>query len=1200
LLGRFPHVSGVAAFRQGARREAIVATAGGELTHVLVGEEVVRTPVARLGEVTDIAGLGVPGSGDDKVLLLAAADGVVYEVRLDGRRIGGMRDLGRLGARRVALFPGRSGECHGLVATRDGPVLELQLDSLANRSVLARLDGIQDVTGFESDDGLRHAVIATSGGIVEITSSALLGRREVALRSPQDPARIAAAFDPGASQGRLLLATQAGTLHGLAWEDPVAVDSVVLDQLDRSQPWLEDLSPAQPANVSPASESSAGSILAVAGTWHRLYAVSWNAGVWASSDGGGWYQRQDSPPFAYCIAVDPADDAHVVVGERPGDVNTRVTPGGLWESTNAGDGWTQVPLQPGTGCIVNAVTCLFFSHASTLYVGTACGVGRRRAGDQAVSFVATPGRLKRKPGNTTPIPALGPITAFSESVTAAGAFRIWARTATELLFSDDDGSSWTVVDVPAKIDGYDSTGMSRRNGDWFSLAAFGDSVCFFFKPGGNTDPAILQQIGNASTLVYYNDLGQKPFSVQVLPAGDGTGAGGKRLVKSYLTGAIRIKSTIFFSAAQDLYQGTIQPDATVTWNQPPLGRSPVANGGDFHSEVWDFHVTSDGRSWVATDGGIFRRDSAGTGWVAQNRFLHTHHVQSVTALPAGSSGANIAYATHDNGPWARQATAAAWRSWPGLGDVTFSAGDAAVPGLALLVRHRESASITTFGNPPPPGSVVGDQDRFPLNYYKRTPGNPNPNPNSFGGTTGEPPITLQVIQTLAGKAPKPLLDVVMLADLPLTRFDGNNNVPFHPDQKLGQPNPNGNPVLIRSQQWCASPRADDGFDQQSWQLEDGNLPAGTFGFWVSGGHDAPVYYACANANNPVLYRREASEPQWVAKTFNGKLLPGGQYGPVFVNPYDPNHLYVLTDIGIQFSTDGANTFQTDTVLTGLVTGAKQFELSDIFTGGNFGQALQAGGFFSVSVGSLGHMAFLRSNPAEVVAISPFAGVFYNNGDTSGALWRDLTPLLPSPLPRASSVAITDEAIYLGTANHGLFRIMNYRAGFTPPSVRIRMLGIDECVGPTQGETAVFSASARGLTAPLSYNWSVSGATAAPTQPPYPGEFAVQLPLASVTVTVNVIVTDADGRTVTADAKYSAPPEWMAVVIELTCRLRQLPLHPWQVHPLGDPVPDRRVLAAILRDVAETRAIASAVSNLAGQALGEVQRLQQLSGGGPIG
>src|SRR5262249_40958152 len=158
--GRFPGISGVAALRDGAPQEAVVATAEGELIGVLIEDDLVRhVPLASFGSMADIAGMSIPGSGDDRLLLLAKADGMLYELRLEASRINLMRNLGALGAKRVAAFPGSSGECYGLVATREGSLLELRLGAGGPGAVLARFEDIQDVAGFESDDGLRHAIV---------------------------------------------------------------------------------------------------------------------------------------------------------------------------------------------------------------------------------------------------------------------------------------------------------------------------------------------------------------------------------------------------------------------------------------------------------------------------------------------------------------------------------------------------------------------------------------------------------------------------------------------------------------------------------------------------------------------------------------------------------------------------------------------------------------------------------------------------------------------------------------------------------------------------------------------------------------------------------------------------------------------------------------------------------------------------------
>jgi hypothetical protein len=75
------------------------------------------------------------------------------------------------------------------------------------------------------------------------------------------------------------------------------------------------------------------------------------------------------------------------------------------------------------------------------------------------------------------------------------------------------------------------------------------------------------------------------------------------------------------------------------------------------------------------------------------------------------------------------------------------------------------------------------------------------------------------------------------------------------------------------------------------------------------------------------------------------------------------------------------------------------------------------------MGTLSAMAFNPDNPSEVVAASPYTGVFYTNGDGT---WRDLTPALPRPLTSVSSVAISNDAVYLATEGRGILGIAGFR------------------------------------------------------------------------------------------------------------------------------------------------------------------------------
>jgi hypothetical protein len=100
--------------------------------------------------------------------------------------------------------------------------------------------------------------------------------------------------------------------------------------------------------------------------------------------------------------------------------------------------------------------------------------------------------------------------------------------------------------------------------------------------------------------------------------------------------------------------------------------------------------------------------------------------------------------------------------------------------------------------------------------------------------------------------------------------------------------------------------------------------------------------------------------------------PLTKYGPAFVNPYDPNVLYALTSSGIKVSVGGGISFQNELVLTALVTGSGKFPLVGDFGGGNGRDVIKANQSNANQMGSLSN----HDNPNEIVATSPFTGVFY--------------------------------------------------------------------------------------------------------------------------------------------------------------------------------------------------------------------------------
>ncbi|HEX3532212.1 MAG TPA: hypothetical protein VH988_34560 [Thermoanaerobaculia bacterium] len=153
------------------------------------------------------------------------------------------------------------------------------------------------------------------------------------------------------------------------------------------------------------NSSPTGVITGLAGDGHALYAVSLNAGIWKSVDGGAWQQLPGSPPRAYCIAQDPNDAAHLVAGERRTEA-IKPQNVGVWESRDAGATWSYV-LDPSKlpGSTSQAVAAVMVSGKSTAFAGTATGIGRKAVGHSTFDFTANP--LGQFPGER--------LTAFARS-----------------------------------------------------------------------------------------------------------------------------------------------------------------------------------------------------------------------------------------------------------------------------------------------------------------------------------------------------------------------------------------------------------------------------------------------------------------------------------------------------------------------------------------------------------------------------------------------------------------------------------------------------------------------------------------------------------------------------------------------------------------------------------------------------------------
>jgi hypothetical protein len=578
-----------------------------------------------------------------------------------------------------------------------------------------------------------------------------------------------------------------------------------------------------------------------------------------------------------------------------------------------------------------------------------------------------------------------------------------------VLVSANDGSSWQLIkSVPSNL------GTTFSTGDEFSLAAF-DSMAFFSANknwGASGDCALLKY-----------DVGSDTWSAENVNLGDGTGLGGRKFVKAFdlnrpdLADTLGSRLQLFYCASEDVIKAVgTNSDGTVMWNRfitaPESGFAGAKD--NVHSDFWDLDFRSDGGiAWLACDGGVFEKVMPSGQWTTFNQNLYTHHISTLSAIETDLSLKQcFAYACPDNDGWYYDPVHG-WNTPNYLGDGNWTSADVGNTNFALMVRSSCKAVITGFGNPVPYSGdtiVYGD-----VLSWSQNPGIcPQPQPaHVYDG-----PLYLQFIQTLDNESPTyPQGDAVMLADLPLIYRNSSGQFASVPGP-LGQPNPSGAPVLIRNTTFSASPHADSS-QFQTWTLLANDLPTGTLGFWVSGGHANPVFYAYTSTG---LYKRNLNGVGWTLLNVSG-MLTGGLYGPAFVNPYDPSMVYVLTSSGVKVSTDGGATFQTDTSLTALLTASGKYPLTGAFNGGNgtygYGNLVRGMGSRANLMGTLSAMAFNRQQPNQIVAASPYTGVFVNFGNGS---WSYLTGYLPQPLASVSSVGFTGPLVYVATEGRGLLRV----------------------------------------------------------------------------------------------------------------------------------------------------------------------------------
>ena len=409
----------------------------------------------------------------------------------------------------------------------------------------------------------------------------------------------------------------------------------------------------------------------------------------------------------------------------------------------------------------------------------------------------------------------------------------------------------------------------------------------------------------------------------------------------------------------------------------PTGVDPPYN----QNRVLDQFIS--GKAFVANDGGVYRSLDGGATWQLGKGLSVLGPINvGLTALAGKKPGLYMGVGDDDD--FYSLDGGATWRDpLSGCGDCDMWYTDIAMPHKVLAFTPR-GAGIDVYSDPnglPDAGSTL---QRKQINILK---GNTN------------------LVSHYAVKGYRPLILTLQ-----------NETVPDDFDFVMIRFNPQKKRVLLRTQRLTNLNNDEDWFDP-AFATEVG--PLLPFAFYTepnksdlfnaivqtAGGHKDPTYFVTLNEKKDTLWKWKSGRRVWSPIYPNNdstalKLLR------FYVNPYNPNMIYVIDMNGIKRSDDGGTTWMLDTLLDGLVTEGHQFS-------------------YNGNVTLIHDMTFSREDPSLRFVIAN-SGVYMATQHND---WRRLlnATALPSNPFAASFDPISDpcdRSLYVATNGRGLLKIGN--------------------------------------------------------------------------------------------------------------------------------------------------------------------------------
>jgi photosystem II stability/assembly factor-like uncharacterized protein len=674
---------------------------------------------------------------------------------------------------------------------------------------------------------------------------------------------------------------------------------------------LGDVSPADHAKALAWAHALPVSPLALSFIWQPLSPM-WND--WGN--GGCSYGCQKPfPPNSPCgssarieaIAVDPSN--------ANGDIVYLGTEGGVSKSTDGGVHWSYVtnsgiPSQSIRSLAIDSVAPnIIYAGTGVTSLGNTRGVGIYRSTNSGATWTTDLG-VSQFGGKSVGKIAIDPATAGSAtsttlyaSVTDNGSHTIWK--------SINSGTTWSPLPIRGPtanaggfydiivVSGPSSTiyatapdGLFKSTNGGFSWSS---SLHALPNPSAATGLAYVQsklylayQVGSCSL--------QDPCHTSVATSTNG----GSTWTESnpsnggiYCFGVDPVHpSRIFIGAGGDLRYST---DSGTTWFSAPPGCNPPLNACvhvDVHSIA--FCAGNSERSYLGTDGGIYRTDNGGTGdpiaWWSKNENF-------VGALMYGisiSSDGHMVQGNQDNGtqlgwngrnpPWHHIYGGDGWKpkiDQTNSGRLYYVYYDGSITRVVLTGGNYVYTNVTpseaiTNGETswffPAMFAALGDWNRVTVgfrNVYRST--NSGNNWTRIGG--GHP----------GGIDPTLVINIL---------YEAPSNTDVIYAIAAAAPINNGKKVYVTS-------NASQG-NSASWTNRTSNLPSGD---WIRAVTVHPIDQQTAYvAGTFGVYKTTNMGVSWTQRS------PVGSYD-VAIDPVSPEHIFVATDSGVYLSTDGGTNWE---------------------------------------------------------------------------------------------------------------------------------------------------------------------------------------------------------------------------------------------------------------------------------------------------